>query len=143
MIWLRGWSAVSTQSHKRTGIRNIRYACIAGGYSIGLETALSLRSLNVKTVRAGFKCVSVKAHSGMPSQQRLSQKSFGIPGVLCETRINIHNVIPCFTCINNTGELSCTGHVFQVWDSRITCSVTRTRRSCGKDKSSPYVRPSI
>lgn len=40
VIWLQGWSAGSTQSHRRSGIGNIRYACIAGGYSIGLETSI-------------------------------------------------------------------------------------------------------
>lgn len=46
VIWLRGWSAVSTQSHRRSAIRNIRYACIAGGYSMGLETGIISRWLD-------------------------------------------------------------------------------------------------
>ena len=46
VIWLRGWSAVSTQSHRRSAIRNIRYACIAGGYSMGLESGIISRWLD-------------------------------------------------------------------------------------------------
>lgn len=93
MIWLQGWSAVLTQSHRQSSIRTIRYACIAVGYSRGLETSIISQQLEYETtVNWVYMCVS-QSTLGPAIQQRLSKTSFSNPPVLSKIDINCH-----YTC---------------------------------------------